>query len=261
MIDLMTKVALITGGSSGIGRAAAHRLAKEGWRVAVAGRTESELKKVREELEAAGAEALALVADLQSAEQMEKAYRKLIGEWGRLDTVFANGGINGVWTDLDNLSLEDWDKTLSINLRGTFLTVKLAYPHLRKQGGSIVVTSSVNGTRMFSNQGATAYAVSKAGQVALVKMLAIELAQHGVRINAICPGGIETEIEDNTEREMPASERVDVEFPEGKIPLTGGSKGSAEQVADLVHFLASDGSSHITGSVIHIDGAQSLLQG
>ena len=257
----MKKVALITGGSSGIGRAAAHRLAREGWKVAITGRSKSELEEVREGLEAAGAEALALVADLQSAEQIENAYRKLIEEWGRLDTVFANGGINGVWTDLANLSLEEWDKTLSINLRGTFLTIKLAYPHLQKHGGSIVVTSSVNGTRMFSNQGATAYAVSKAGQVALVKMLAIELGQHRVRINAICPGGIETEIEDNTEREMPRSEQVEVKFPEGKIPLTGGSKGSSEQVADLVHFLASDSSSHITGSVIHIDGAQSLLQG
>ena len=192
---------------------------------------------------------------------MESAVDKLIQEWGRLDTVVANGGINGVWTDLANLSMKDWDHTLDINLRGTYLTIKLAHPHLKKRGGSVVVTASVNGTRMFSNQGATAYAVSKAGQVALVKMLAVELAQQKIRINAICPGAIQTEIDDNTEHEMSPAKKVDVEFPEGKIPLTGGEPGRASQVADLVHFLATDSSSHITGSVIHIDGAQSLLQG
>ena len=255
------KVAFITGGSSGIGRAAALKLAAEGWRVAVSGRTESELISVREEIEGRGHQALAVVADLQDEKAIAAGIAEVVRKWGRLDTIFANGGINGTWTDLESLSTEEWDKTLSINLRGTFLTVRLAYPHLKESGGSIIVTSSVNGTRMFSNQGATAYAVSKAGQVALVKMLAIELARHKVRINAICPGAIDTEIEDNTEREMPEKEKMDVDFPEGKIPLTGTTKGSSRQVADLVHFLASEQSSHITGSVIHIDGAQSLLQG
>ena len=255
------RVAFITGASSGIGEATADRLTKEGWRVAITGRSEEELREVQKKLEAAGHEVLYFVADVQNESEMEKAYQGTLKEWGRLDTVFANAGVNGLWADIENLSLEEWDKTLSINLRGTFLTIKLAYPHLKENGGSIVVTSSVNGTRMFSNQGATAYAVSKAGQVALVKMLAVELAQQGIRINAFCPGAIETEIEDNTSREVASEREIEVKFPEGKVPLTGGRPGSSEQVAELVHFLASDASSHITGSVVFVDGGQSLLQG
>jgi NAD(P)-dependent dehydrogenase (short-subunit alcohol dehydrogenase family) len=255
------KVAFITGGSSGIGAATARKLAGAGWRVAITGRTPDELEQVQERLEEQGHEIAAFVADVQDEQAMKEAYSQLLDRWGRLDAVFANAGVNGVWTDLGQLRLEDWDKVMAINLRGTFLTIKLAHPHLKKQGGAVVVTSSVNGTRMFSNQGATAYAVSKAGQVALVKMLAVELAQQKIRINAVCPGKIETEIEDNTDRDMEPEKKIEVEFPEGKVPLTRGDPGSAEQVADLVHFLVSDASFHVTGSVIFIDGAQSLLQG
>ena len=119
------KVAFITGGSSGIGRAAALKLAAEGWRVAVSGRTESELISVREEIEGRGHQALAVVADLQDEEAIASGIAEVVRKWGRLDTIFANGGINGTWTDLESLSTEEWDKTLSINLRGTFLTYHL----------------------------------------------------------------------------------------------------------------------------------------
>nr|MBA2244056.1 SDR family oxidoreductase [Gemmatimonadota bacterium] len=166
-----------------------------------------------------------------------------------------------VWAPIEELEPEEWDKTLNINLKGTFLTIKYAVPHLKKQGGSIIVTSSVNGTRMFSNTGATAYATSKAGQVALTKMLAVELGQDRVRVNVICPGAIETSIDENTEQRDLEHVRVPVEFPEGEIPLTHGEPGTSEQVARLVLFLASDASDHISGTEIWIDGAQSLLQG
>jgi NAD(P)-dependent dehydrogenase (short-subunit alcohol dehydrogenase family) len=125
----------------------------------------------------------------------------------------------------------------------------------------VIVTSSVNGTRMFSNTGATAYSCSKAGQVALTQMLALELAQYRIRVNVICPGMIETPIHEKTERRDLDKAKVPVEFPEGTIPLTDGEPGTAEQVAELVLFLASDRSSHITGTPIWIDGGQSLLQG
>src|SRR5205807_6969707 len=101
---------------------------------------------------------------------------------------------------IEELSLADWTHTLTINLTGTFLTIKYAVPYLKKQGGSVVITSSVNGTRVFSNTGATAYSVTKAGQVALTKMLAVELAQQSVRVNVICPGRTETEINQNTQQ-------------------------------------------------------------
>jgi NAD(P)-dependent dehydrogenase (short-subunit alcohol dehydrogenase family) len=114
---------------------------------------------------------------------------------------------------------------------------------------------------MFSNTGATAYACSKAGQVAFARMVALELAPDGVRVNVVCPGAIETNIDENTERRELEEVKAPVEFPEGKVPLTRGKPGSAEQVARLVLFLASDASSHISGTEVFIDGAQSLLQG
>ena len=161
----------------------------------------------------------------------------------------------------DELEPEEWDRTLATNLRGTFLTVKYAVPHLKRRGGSIVVTSSINGTRVFSNTGATAYSTSKAGQVAFTKMIALELAKHRVRANVICPGAITTEIEESTEKRGVEREEEPAEYPAGEVPLTDGKPGTAEQVAELVLFLASDASSHVTGTEIWIDGAQSLLIG
>ncbi|HKO48233.1 MAG TPA: SDR family oxidoreductase, partial [Polyangiaceae bacterium] len=118
-----------------------------------------------------------------------------------------------------------------------------------------------NGTRMFSNTGATAYACSKAAQAAMCKMLAVELGRHQIRVNVVCPGAIDTEIEKNTEKRELEGIKQPVEFPEGSIPLTGKQSGRASQVADLVLYLASDRASHINGSEIWVDGGQSLVQG
>jgi NAD(P)-dependent dehydrogenase (short-subunit alcohol dehydrogenase family) len=260
-VRLKNRVALITGAGSGIGKAAAILLAREGAKIGALGRSEDELRGTADEITRFGGDALTLLADVSNPEQTRRAVEQLAGRWGRLDFVFANAGINGVWAPLEELTPEDWDQTLGINLKGTFLTVKYAVPYLKKQGGSIVVTASVNGTRMFSNTGATAYACSKAAQVAFTKMVALELAEHRVRVNVVCPGAIETEIDENTEKRDLQEVAAPVEFPEGKVPLTGGRPGTAEQVARLVLFLASDDSDHITGTEVWIDGAQSLLQG
>jgi len=260
-MELNKRVALITGGSSGIGKAAAHKLAAHGARIGVLGRTEEEVDAVVASIKESDGEALGLLADVSDANALQNAIDRLVNTWQRLDIVFANAGVNGVWAPLDELTPENWDKTMDINLKGTFMTVKYALPHLKRRGGSIIVTSSVNGTRMFSNSGATAYAASKAGQVAFVKMIALELAAHHIRANVICPGAIESQIDDNTQRENLEHIQEPIEFPEGKIPLTDGQPGTAEQVAELVYFLASDLSSHITGTEVWIDGAQSLLQG
>ncbi|RPI30287.1 MAG: SDR family oxidoreductase [Chloroflexota bacterium] len=255
------RVALVTGAGSGIGKAAALLLARHGAKVAALGRSQGEVQQVAEEIRREGGQALALKADISVPEDMQQATERIIQEWSRLDIVFANAGINGVWAPLEELSPEEWDETLDINLKGTFLTVKYAIPYLKRQGGSVVVTSSVNGTRIFSNTGATAYSSSKAAQVAFTKMAALELAKHRVRVNVICPGAIESNISENTEKRDIEREREPVEFPEGQIPLTDGKPGTAKQVAQLVLFLASDDSSHISGSEIWIDGTQSLLQG
>jgi NAD(P)-dependent dehydrogenase (short-subunit alcohol dehydrogenase family) len=260
-MQLKDKVALVTGAGAGIGKAAALLIGKEGASVAALGLVESDLRQTVAEIEGSNGMAMALVADISKPDQMQTAVQQIIDRWGRLDVVFANAGINGVWAPLEKLSPEEWDKTLDVNLKGTFLTIKYAVPHLKKRGGAVIITSSVNGTRIFSNTGATAYSVSKAGQVALAKMMALELAEHKVRVNVICPGAIQTNIEESTEREDLERVREPVQYPEGRVPLTDGRPGSPEQVAQLVLFLASDASSHITGTEIWIDGAQSLLQG
>lgn len=259
-MQLEGRVALITGAGEGIGRAAALLLAKEGARIGALGRTREDLDKVVGEIRRAGGEGTVLLADISKPDEMKAAVEQLVGEYGRIDVVFANAGINGVWAPIEELEPEEWDQTLGINLKGTFLTIKYAVPHLKKRGGSVIVTSSVNGTRIFSNTGATAYSSSKAGQVALTKMLALELAPWKVRVNVICPGAIETEIDENTEKRDLEKVQTPVEFPEGHMPLERGP-GSAEQVARLVLFLASDASDHITGTPIWIDGGESLLKG
>lgn len=259
---LTGKVALITGAGSGIGKATAILMAKAGAKIAALGRSADDLKETVSEIEAAGGEALILEADISQAQLMQQAIDKLMSHWGRLDIVFANAGINGVWAPLEELDPEEWQKTIDVNLTGTFLTVKYAVPHLKKQGGgAIVVTSSVNGTRMFSNTGATAYASTKAAQVAFTKMIALELAKDRIRVNVICPGAIDTNIDQSTDLQDIDKVKEPVEYPEGQIPLTDGKSGTSEQVAELVLFLASDASSHISGTEIWIDGTQSLLVG
>lgn len=257
-MTLENKVILVTGATAGIGEASAHYLAEIGAKVIVLGRTP---EKVEETVKNIGENAFGVVADVSNAPEIERAIAQGAAHFGRLDGVIANAGTNGVWASIEEISPDEWDKTLEVNLRGTFLSVKYAIPHLKKHGGAVVIVSSVNGTRMFSNVGASAYASSKAAQVAFAKMAALELAKHKIRVNAICPGAIQTEIETKMETRDLGEIREPVEFPDGKIPLTDGQPGEARQVAQLVGFLMSDLSSHISGSEMWIDGAQSLLQG
>ncbi|AWM85948.1 SDR family NAD(P)-dependent oxidoreductase [Microvirga sp. 17 mud 1-3] len=259
-MELEGKVALVTGAGSGIGKAAALRLAKEGAAIGALSRTESEVRKTVAEIERNGGRAVALVADIAEEEPMKQAVSDLVSAFGRLDIVFANAGINGVWAPIDDLTPAEWDRTIGINLRGTYLTLHYAVPHLKKaKGGAIVITASINGTRTFTSAGATAYSATKAAQVAMAQMLALELAKHRIRVNAICPGHIATSIPDNTSWRHTDEARVAAEYPDGDIPLTGGEAGTSEEVADLVLFLVSDRARHITGTPVWIDGGQSLL--
>ena len=261
LLKLDGRVALITGAGSGIGAATARLMARQGAKVGLLSRTPHEVEQLAREITEAGGAALPLRADVSRQEDLVAAIKQLTNEWGRLDVVFANAGVNGVWAPLDELTPEEWDQTMAINLRGTFLSVREALPWLKQRGGSVIITASVNGTRMFSNTGATAYACSKAAQVAFAKMTAVEFAKFHVRVNVICPGYIESAIDENTEKRNTEKIRLPVEYPEGTIPLTGKHPGRAEQVAELVLFLASDQATHITGTEVYIDGAQSLLQG
>lgn len=258
-MELGGRVAVITGGGSGIGEATARRFAEEGARVAICGRTKEKLDATVEEIE--HGEVVAIQADISQAGDMERLFEEVDERWGRLDILFAHAGINGVWAPIEELAPEEWERTLQINLTGTFHTVKYAVPLLKRGGGgSVIITSSINGTAKFSDVGSTAYSASKGGQISFMKLLALELAEHGIRVNAICPGSIETEIEEHMEqRDTEAAEEV-AEYRWGGIPLTGGDPGQPEQVAELVTFLASDRAALITGSPIWIDGGQSLVQ-
>jgi NAD(P)-dependent dehydrogenase (short-subunit alcohol dehydrogenase family) len=258
-MELQGKVALVTGAGSGIGKATALRFAREGAMVGVLSHTADEIRKVAEEIERAGGRAIALVADVADEGQMRKAVADLVQAYGRLDIVFANAGINGVWAPIDELQPQEWDRTINTNLRGTYLTLHHAVPHLKKAGGSIVITASINGSRTFTSAGATAYSATKAAQVAMAQMLAVELAKHKIRVNVVCPGKIDTEISDNTEKRDTQEAEVPAEYPTGPIPLTGQEPGTSEEVAELVLFLASDRARHITGTPVWIDGGQSLL--
>lgn len=258
-MELQGKVALVTGAGSGIGKAAALRLAREGAMVGVLSHTDDEVRKTAQEIEQAGGKAIPLVADVADENQMKKAMADLVQAYGRLDIVFANAGINGVWAPIDELQPTEWDRTINTNLRGTYLTLHYAVPHLKAAGGSIVITASINGTRTFTSAGATAYSATKAAQVAMAQMLAVELAKHKIRVNVVCPGKIDTEITENTDKRNTEEAEVPAEFPAGRIPLTGNEPGTSEEVAELVLFLASDRARHITGTPVWIDGGQSLL--
>lgn len=258
-MELAGKISFVTGAGSGIGKAAALRLAAAGSDVAVLSRTAEEIEQVATEIEKLGRRAIALTADISNAAEVEEACRRTHKELGAVDIVVANAGVNGVWAPIHELAPEDWDKTLAINLRGTFLTLRYTVPAMIGHGGSIIITSSINGTRTFTTAGASAYATAKAGQLALGQMAALELAKHRIRVNVICPGAIDTEIDENTESQNREAAAVPVEFPEGQVPLTGGRPGTSAEVAELILFLASDRSRHITGTPVWIDGGQSLL--
>jgi len=253
------KVAVVTGAGSGIGKASAILLAAEGAKVALLELTTDTAEETKQEIEKAGGEAFAIECDVSRPESVQAAVQRVGETWGRIDAVFANAGINGAAAPIETMEIEDWNRTLETNLRGTFATVKYAIPYLKKQGGSVVITSSINGSRAFSGTGFSAYSSSKAGQVAFAKMAALELARYKIRVNVICPGAIETNIGKNT---FPSDDlkkiEIPVEYPEGSHPLEG-RPGKPEEVAKLVLFLGSDDSSHISGTEIFVDGAESLL--
>lgn len=257
----MEKTAIISGGASGIGKAAALKLAEAGFRVCLLDVNDTKLKEVKKEMEEKNFKVITISCDMSQYDQVETAVKKVMEQWGRIDVVFANAGIVGQVSSIESMSIDNWNQVLSINLNGTFFLVKAAIPHIKQQGGSIIITSSISGNRVFSQAGFTAYSTSKAALAAFAKMAALELAKYHIRVNVICPGGIETNFKESIKRSPDLDEiKIPVAFPEGSKPLDKRS-GKPEEVADLVKFLASDESSHITGTEIYIDGAESLLIG
>ncbi len=260
-VGLDGRVAFVTGGGSGIGEAACWALARAGSAVVVVDNRESFASKVSDSLNSEGFRAIAIGADVRSEAEVSFAVAQTVRHFGYLHIVCANAGINGIQAPIEDITGEEWDETLDTNLKGSFLTVKYAIPHLRQAGGgSIIVTSSMNGTRLFSAAGFSAYSTSKAGQLAFAKMAAIELARWDIRVNAILPGSVRTNIRERTFHRNKDLVNWHQTVPERWPPLRG-EPADPDDVADLILFLASDASRHVTGAEILIDGAQSLLRG
>ncbi|WP_088031959.1 SDR family oxidoreductase [Evansella clarkii] len=260
-LNLRGKTAIITGGSSGIGRGTALKLAEQGVRLGLIDIKHDRGEEVVQQIEEKGSEAVLAEADISDPGDTERAIKEIADKFGgKIDIVFANAGMNGVLVPIEDMEPEDWHHTISTNLNGTFYTVKYAIPYMKKSGGSIIITSSVNGSRIYNNFGFSAYSSSKGGINAFAKMAALELANYAIRVNTICPGAVKTKIgEEGTERSE-AVEKIEipVEYPEGNQPLDH-RPGQPEEVANLVLFLSSEASHHITGTEIFIDGAESLL--
>ncbi|HEX5415720.1 MAG TPA: SDR family NAD(P)-dependent oxidoreductase [Chloroflexota bacterium] len=255
------KVAFITGGGSGIGEGAAKTFARAGAAIAVVDVRREPAEAVAAAIREEGGTAEAFIADVRDEDAVHEAISGAVRRFGALNVVFANAGINGMQTAIEEMTLEEWRQTIDTNLTGTFLTVKHAIPHLRTAGGgSIVITASVNGNTLFSLPGYSCYSTSKGGQVVFAKMAAIELARYGIRVNAIMPGGVATNIRERTYRRNLEPITYDIQLPRPFPPLTG-RPATPDEVAQLVLFLASDSSSNITGGEFLIDAGLSLLRG
>lgn len=261
-VSLAGKVALITGAGSGLGAATALLFASCGARVGLIDRRRERLRGVHAEIRRRGGEALVLPADVTRPADLRKAVASLGRAWGRLDIVFANAGVNGTRAPVGELTVREWSEPLAVNLTGAFLTVRAALPWLKRTGGgSIVLTSSVVGNRMFSQVGASAYAASKAGLAAFGRLIALELARDRIRVNTVCPGVFASNLMAETRARHTRRLCLPVIFPRGHVPLTGGEPADAEAIARAVLYLASDIADHVTGTELYVDGGQSLLVG
>jgi NAD(P)-dependent dehydrogenase (short-subunit alcohol dehydrogenase family) len=249
---LRGKVVLTTGGTSGIGRATALRFAAAGARVAIVGRNAAALQELSEEVRKHQVESLAITADLTIEAEAERAMKQTVDRFSQLDVLVNAAGIL-MPGSIENTSLEQWDTMMNINLRSVFHQMKLAVPLLEKTRGNIVNVSSVTGLRSFP--GVLAYCVSKAAVDQLTRCTALELAPKGIRVNAVNPGVVVTDIH----RRGGMSEGNYAAFLEhSKTTHPLGRVGEADEVADLILYLASERAGWITGATYSIDGGRAL---
>lgn len=248
--EFANKVVLVTGATSGIGRACALRFAGAGARIAAIGRNEQALASLSQDVEKAGGRSLLLQADLSLAQEAERVVEQTIEHAGGIDVLVNAAGHIATGT-IEDTSLEAWDAMLNINLRAVFYLTQKAVPSLIERRGNIVNVSSVTGLRAFP--GVLAYCVSKAGVDQLTRCAALELAAKGVRVNAVNPGVVVTEIH---RRGGMTEEQYDSFLERSKQTHPLGRVGQAKEIAELIFFLASERASWITGGSYSIDGGR-----
>jgi len=244
------KIAVVTGASSGIGRATALLFAKEGSHVVALGRNESELLSVRDEARDSEGTIKIHLGEMTELSQVDRLVTEAMDTFGRIDVLVNAAGIikSG---NIENTTLDDWDKMMNINLRSTFYLMQRCVPHLEATKGSIVNVSSVTGQRAFPN--VLAYCVSKAGTDQLTRCAALELAPKGIRVNAVNPGVVVTNLH---KRGGMSDEDYDKFLLNAKNTHPLGRAGDPEEVAELIYFLASEKASWITGVTYEIDGGR-----
>ena len=241
------KVALVTGGASGIGRATALVFAREGAKVVVSDIVIAGGEETVALIKAAGGEAQFMKADVAKPAEVEALIAKMVAAYGRVDCAFNNAGIEGTMTSTLECTEENFDRTIAINLKGVWLCMKAEIAQMLKQGsGAIVNTASVAGLVGF--QGLSAYVASKHGVVGLTKTAALEYAKSGIRINAVCPGVIQTPMVERLFQSSPqAGEAIAAMEPVGRL-------GKPEEIAEAAVWLCSDAASFVTGLPMAVDG-------
>jgi len=245
--ELEGKVALVTGGTSGIGRDTAVLFAKAGAKVVVAGRREREGEETVELVRAAGGDGLFVKTDVSKATEVDALVRETVERFGRLDVAFNNAGIEGVFAPIIRQSEEDWDRTIAINLKGVWLCLKYEIRQMLKQGGGGAIVNMASIIGLVGSAGVAAYSASKHGVIGLTKTAALENAKSGIRINAVCPGFTETPMADRTLRAPAVRQYVLSCHPIGRL-------GKPAEIAEAVVWMCSDRASFMTGQSLVLDG-------
>jgi NAD(P)-dependent dehydrogenase (short-subunit alcohol dehydrogenase family) len=246
MSSFVGKVALITGGNAGIGRATAIEFAKHGAKVVITGRREKEGHEVIAEIKAIGGDAIFVKTDVSKESDVEAMIKQTLETFGRLDFAFNNAGVEETLTPLANQTEETYDQIMDINVKGVWLSLKHEIPAMLKSGGGAIVNnSSIGGLVGFAM--APIYVASKHAVVGLTKAVALEYAKQNVRVNAVAPGTIETRMFRDVASAPEVRQMLESATPIGRV-------GQPEEIAGAVVWLCSDGASFITGQILPIDG-------
>lgn len=247
MAKLRENVALVTGGSSGIGRTTALHFAREGAKVAIASRRQEQGQSVVDEIRNAGGDAIFIKTDVSKADDCANAVSQTVAAFGKLDIAFNNAGVEAFGKPVAETDESTWDSVLNINLKGIFLSMKYEIPEMLKAGGGSIVNMSSTYGIVASAFGGCSYHASKAGIIGLTKAAALEYAKHGIRVNAICPAFVATAMVEKFLEETGMTDQIKAFHPVGRL-------GTESEIAQSVVFLASDASSFMTGTALSVDG-------